>query len=115
MQPLTLELSAQALPVSNGAWGLWLRAPGEVWHFLVSAEGCLSVSADSHQHWFPFIHIHPNSPNRLSLHLEADGSATLRINDEVAWTGTLPAPQAWGVARWRNPTIMWTGIYLYAG
>ncbi len=49
----------------------------------------------------PFIHIRPES-NTIALSVESGGQATLRINDEIAWRGTIPESHTAVVG---NPTL----------
>ncbi len=110
--PVTFEISVGAA-APGAVWGLWLGAADSVWQALVSADGYLSLAADGQQHWFEFMHIRPAAPNRLYLHLDRAGSAVLRVNDEIAWAGTLPAPQRWGVIFNDTAAAAWESIRLY--
>jgi hypothetical protein len=45
--------------------------------------------------WRPFIHIRPlGTVNLLRLDVDSTGHGTLRINDEIAWRGTVPAARS---------------------
>lgn len=110
--PFTLEISARAAS-SSGFWGVWLDTPGAVWQALVSADGYLSVGTDAGPQWFEFMHLLPAAPNRLYLHVDGDGGAVLRVNDEIAWTGALAAPLRWGVVSAGGEPAAWDFIRLY--
>jgi hypothetical protein len=111
--PFTVEIGAYA-GASGAIWGIWLGAADTVWHALIHTDGSLSLSSDDRPHWFEFMHILPTAPNRLYLHLDSDGSAALRINDELAWTGMLPAPERWGVVCADCAAVTWETMRLYS-
>lgn len=98
--PVTLEISAENQGSSTSAWGIWLQGEGRRWFTLVSNEGYLSVSGTARPAWAEFLHIRRGELNTLYLHVEADGTATLRINAEIAWSGrlTLSDEGVWGIA-----------------
>src|SRR5260221_11256157 len=58
---------------------------------MLSGYRFLAVSP-SKPDFAPFIHVRANGqPNTLTLTTEHGGKATLRVNDEIAWTGAAPA------------------------
>ena len=55
----------------------------------VNGYGFLSI-IPSQPDFTPFVHVHPpGESNKLTLNVEADSHATLRINDEIAWQGSV--------------------------
>jgi hypothetical protein len=46
----------------------------------------------------------------------SDYEITLRINDEIAWTGTIqPGLNQWGVLKTGNAKVTWNSIKIYTG
>ncbi|MFN8530896.1 MAG: hypothetical protein U0670_20010 [Anaerolineae bacterium] len=79
--PFTLETSAPGFDLMcSDAPTLQIR---------VRRDGYFSIST-GHDDWQEFLHIRL-SPNRLSLYADESGMAVLRINDEIAWRGSLPS------------------------
>jgi hypothetical protein len=113
--PLTLEVTAASTGSRESAWGIWLDTDPIPLELLISRAGYALVSLDQQPDWRGFPHIRPLQFNRLYVHL-ADDRATLRINDEIIWHGqiTLPPAVTWGLITWRQPTMEWQGIRLYA-
>lgn len=73
----------------------------------------------------PFIHLRPNGEfNQLSFDVHADYSATIRINDEIAWQGPLdldsvtPDSGSWWLSARpgtkASAEITWARIAIYA-
>src|SRR5690606_18055526 len=120
--PFTIEMNASNNGASDSAWGIWLRVLdreniqdwSQWWVWLVDNQGYMST--DQPLSWSEFLHIHPRNENTLSLQIEATGTTTFRINNEVAWTGELPAEHfQWGIAYYHNPQLIWGGIRLFGG
>lgn len=111
--PFTLEITAANHGIPLSAWGIWLEADKDISWMLVSNEGYVSFSADDHPHWTEFFHTRPIT-NKLYVHAEANNNATFRVNDEIAWTGTLITSANWGIAFFRNPDVQWDTISMYA-
>jgi hypothetical protein len=112
----TLELTADNSGTADSAWGIALQASGELWTFLISREGYFSVSADEKPHWAEFPHIRRDGDNKLYLDVREDGAAIVRINDEIAWAGSIFISEndAWGIAHYRRPRLDWASIEIYA-
>src|SRR5690606_10282515 len=108
----TLELTARNDGSPASAWGIQLIDGSSSLLILIDNQGYFSVSAGDRPHWAQFIHLRPGAANRLYLHVEPDGTGTLRLNDEVAWQGVMPA-QSWGVAMYRQPQLSCQSIALY--
>ena len=94
-RPYTLEVTGQLAAGSDPAasWGITCdtaETTGSPFSILLDGQGFFSVppfQPDS----MPFIHIHlVGQSNKLTLNVEESGQATLRINDEIAWRGTIP-------------------------
>lgn len=110
--PFTLELTANNEGELDSGWGLWIGS----WSILISREGYFSISGDEKPHWAEFIHIRQSGDNKLYLDIQQNGTATLRINDEIAWTGDISISEdaAWGVVYYRHPEINWKSIEIFA-
>lgn len=108
----TLEAGATNTGPADSAWGLQLANAQEVLVILIDNQGYFSVSADNRPHWAEFPHIRPFAGNQLDLHVESNGAATLRINHEIAWQGTVQA-QTWAAIEHAEPALDWHGIALY--
>jgi hypothetical protein len=108
----TLELSARNDGPAESAWGIRLTGTDQQIAFLIDNQGYLSVSTDEAPHWAEFPHIRPNASNQLYLHVEPGGAATLRINHEIAWEGTINA-QSWSSAEHGQPLLDWLALSLY--
>jgi hypothetical protein len=113
--PFTLELSARNSGDAASAWGIWIGNSDTVHMIVVSREGYMSVSDDEALHWAEFMHIRSDL-NKIYLDVTTDLNATLRINDEITWTGTLALTDnaSWGIALYREPELSWQDIILYA-
>lgn len=94
--PYTLEVEGQFAADSdpNSLWeiiGETLGKPSPQFAIVLRDHrffAVLPTQPDS----IPFIHIRPaGGINKLSLDVAADQQATLRINDEIAWRGIVPA------------------------
>jgi hypothetical protein len=97
-----LEIAARFSAGSDpaAAWGITLDpanpapAPFEI---AIIGQRFFAVSPSSPD-WRPFIHIRPlGTVNRLRLDVDSAGQGTLRINDEVAWRGPVPAARSAGL------------------
>jgi hypothetical protein len=51
----------------------------------------------------------------LSINVTEDRKGTLRVNDEIAWTGDWTGINRWGVAQFHSPNLTWQGIRVYNG
>lgn len=111
--PFTLEIIASNEGTPASAWGLWLRTSDGIQSFLVSNEGYMSISNDENAHWAQFIHVRA-ATNKLYLHVQDDQAATFRINDEIAWQGTIMPLADWGIVLYGGPDITWQSMRLYA-
>lgn len=111
-QPFTLELIADNEGDFNSGWGIQI----ESWLAIINREGYFSISLDEKPHWREFIHIQRHDTNKLYLDVRENGTATLRINDEIAWTGSLTLAEnpIWGVVHYRHPNLNWQSIEIYA-
>jgi hypothetical protein len=108
--PLTIEVSASSGDVSG--WGIWLLSPLESAQFRKRPDGYFSTQAAGG--WREFLHIRPTG-NKLYLHIDAEGNGTFRINDEIAWTGSIPSLLLeWGIIHAFRTPINWNYIRLYA-
>lgn len=112
--PWTLELSANHLGHPGSAWGFWLAQRNQRWSFLVNNEGYLFFGSSDEPRWAEFIHVRRGGMNRLYLDVNDDGSATLRINDEIAWVGKLDVGHIWGVVEFREPQLSSWSLRLFA-
>jgi hypothetical protein len=95
--PFTLDVTAQFSFASDptASWGLIFQDNNHlpVFGILVNGNSFFSV-IPAQPDFTPFIHIRPpGESNKLTLNVEADNHATLRINDEIAWQGKIPSPQ----------------------
>jgi hypothetical protein len=95
-QPYTLEVTSQFTADTDptGAWGIvFEREMPQPDPFLVMLNGYQFLKvAPSKPDFTPFIHVRANGqPNMLDITTRPDGTATLRVNDEIAWTGAAPA------------------------
>jgi hypothetical protein len=110
--PFTLELTASNEGALDSGWGIWIGS----WSILISREGYLSISDDEKPHWSEFLHIRRDGDNKLYLDMRENGDTTLRINDEIAWTGNISFLEnaAWGVIYYRHPQINWKMVAIYA-
>jgi hypothetical protein len=92
--PYTLEITAAFSADSDHAarWEIvWDNdtAPGN-FKIVLDGYGFFAVPP-SQPDSTPFIHIRaPGQPNRVALFVSADGQGLLRINDEIAWRGSVP-------------------------
>jgi hypothetical protein len=110
--PITIEVAAETSNHGQSAWGLWLRSLTGLHTFRLRADGYWSMLLNGG--WQQFIHIQPGE-NMLYLHIDPQGNAAFRINDEIAWTGNiLPDLLEWGVIYDTNAPINWHYIRLYA-
>ena len=91
----TLEVTGQLAADSDPTvtWGIVFvngATQAEPFSVMLSGYRFLAVSP-SKPDFAPFIHVRANGqPNTLTLTTERDGKDTLRVNDEIAWTGTAP-------------------------
>jgi hypothetical protein len=108
--PITIEVTASSNSAS-AAWGLWVYAEDGRHFYQIRGDGYWSMAENGG--WQPFIHIAPEE-NTLYLHIESSGSATFRINDEIAWQGSLPLHLLeWGVIASPDSAVHWRSIRLY--
>jgi hypothetical protein len=94
--PYTLQVSAQFSAESDPlAW----------WSLTFDSGAAIKITADAYFSLPPlvpdsisFFHIRPvGQANEIYLNVEASGVATLRIDHEIAWQGSLPPSHAWGI------------------
>lgn len=111
----TLELAAENAGAPGSAWGVQLQHEDTAMTFLIDHEGYFSAASAQPQ-WAEFLHIRPGGHNRLYLHSAPNGGLTVRINDEIAWQGALPAQMEnlrWCVVYHQQPRLAWEQISLY--
>ncbi len=116
--PFTIEAAARNDGVSTSGWGLWLgqrEAPTDASLFLIDNDGYIVTNSTSDD-WRQFIHARPRE-NVLTLHVTESATATLRINEEVAWQGTLSVDNlsTFGILLYGEQDITWREVRLYAG
>jgi hypothetical protein len=112
--PFTIEVSATF--TTSAEWGIWLgNEPSlSTWRFLVDNDGYIAAGARNASQWQPFIHAQPET-NRLYLHVSHRNLATFRVNEEIAWTGSLIIEQdvAWGLMSSAGIDVQWNSIRVY--
>ncbi|NDJ62663.1 MAG: hypothetical protein GYB67_16190 [Chloroflexi bacterium] len=114
--PFTIRAAAINRAALDSAWGIWLQADGIEWLWLIDNQGYFSATSNSESPtWQEFIHLRGQEINSLTLHSEPDGSATLRINDEIAWQATIGAPQRWAIAQSNAPRLTIIDVEIYSG
>jgi hypothetical protein len=111
--PFTLQLAASNSGAPNSAWGIWLDTTTGRQVMLVDNQGYYSVSDTPRPRWAEFIHLRTGR-NTVYLNVAPDGAATLRLNREVAWTGSLRPRNTWGIVIYRAPVMTWDTLQLYA-
>lgn len=114
--PYTLELNATNSGPPESAWGLWVGADeNDALVFLIDNQGYVSVAHGVERDWSQFIHLRPQT-NALTLNVEADGSATFRVNGEIAWRGSIETmPESrWGIATEKQPQLDWNNVRVFA-
>jgi hypothetical protein len=113
--PVTLELTASNNGTAASAWGISIETLEGQWTAIISNEGYLSVTTSSEPRWVEFLHIRPFNENKVYLHVETGGAATLRINDEIAWESHLALSEgaSWGVVHYQQTQITWKMIAVY--
>ncbi len=123
--PMTLEVEAD---VSNtDQWGIWVASGGAFHAFYIRTDGYFRTSQPE---WQPFAAVRPDV-NRLYIYiaaqdwqdplalfpylqLPADHQVTFRINDEIAWGGTIaPGLDSWGIIAPAVAEIDWREITIY--
>src|SRR5579871_3666740 len=85
--PFTLEITAQFAARSDpaAAWGLQFNSAAsgvmlDGYRFMAVLPGDLA----------PFIHVRgPGESNKITLDVASQNQVTLRINDEIAWSGII--------------------------
>lgn len=108
--PITIEVMGSFSAQPDTSWGIWVQSSSALYSFQIRDDGYFSAIPSG---WQEFIHIQPVE-NKLYLHVESDGNATFRINDEIAWIGVLPSDLVeWGVIRPTDSAIHWRNIRLY--
>lgn len=131
--PINIELSAENTGSSDSAFGFWLNDSGRTFYTLVNRQGYMSTNWNIAPEWALFQHVKSEGENQLSLHVDADGTAIVRINDEISWQGILtPSVEllanngdlalsalddngtSWGVAIYDQGEINWHSIEVYA-
>lgn len=114
--PATLILQATQRGETESAWGIWLETSANEppLYLLIDGQGYTAAGMLPELEWRQFIHLRPDT-NTLYLHIDAERHATFRINDEIAWTGSLADGQAihWGIALQNNPRLEWHAIRVY--
>jgi hypothetical protein len=111
----TLEISAVNTGPPDSAWGVYFDAEPPLF-FLVDNQGYFSATETlAEPDWRPFIHICPNTLNKLYILRESNGTLILRINDEIAWADTTQdvAAHPWGIIQYRQAAVAWDSIDLY--
>ncbi len=120
--PFTLEMEASLSGRQGVAWGLWLRVSDHDGNpidnaMLIDNQGYVlsALPAPTLQHQ-QFPHIQPGD-NRLYLHYDASGAATLRINDEIFNALSFPVStvDAVGLALSGDAKLTWKAIKIYTG
>jgi hypothetical protein len=108
----TLELNVQNSGAADSAWGIALTSdlPTLV---LIDNQGYFSLESGYIPHWREFSPIRPGQNNSLSLSIADSREATVRINEEIAWTGHIAAGATWAVAYFRAPVITWRALAYY--
>jgi hypothetical protein len=107
--PTTVEVAAAiAAPATTEAWwGVTLTQAGrEVLRVSIDAERFFSLTPYLPDATF-FVHLRRGEqPNEIYLHVEADGTTTLRLNREVAWQGRVDGVLAGiEVSVWERPAV----------
>ena len=118
--PMTLEAIAHVTGHPEFGWGIWVWNGSALYHFRVRNDGYFDASSG----WQEFMHIQP-AINKLSLNIASDDwtagfpsdyKVTLRINDEIAWHGTMqPGLKEWGAIEVTNANVTWESIKIYTG
>jgi hypothetical protein len=94
-RPYTLEVTGQLAAGSDPAasWGIrcdTAGAAGLSFSIMLDGQGFFAVPPFQSD-LMPFIHIRPvGEANQFAWNVEPSGQATLRVNDEIAWRGTVP-------------------------
>lgn len=117
MGRVTLDVRADFAGPS-GEWGFWLNAAIDgttaKTTLLMRPDGYLSISGSDQTDWRPFIHLRPRG-NHLTLDIDSNLRATLRINSEAAWSAQMDSWAAAGLAVRNIDQLIWEHIRLYAG
>ena len=102
--PFTIELEAVNEGEPRSAWGVWITPgrleSGDGLPIMISDQGYILSPLDSTAlEQAQFMHISA-AHNRLTLHVDAEGNMTLRVNDEVvrALDRHVTLPLDYGVA-----------------
>lgn len=110
--PIVIEVSASAQSLTAD-WGIWIRTQNGILPFRLRSDGYFSLTPGFG--WQQFIHIRPQT-NTLTLSISPHPNryGTLRINQEIAWSGSIAANVSeWGILRPENDRITWHSIRLY--
>ncbi|MBZ0299683.1 MAG: hypothetical protein K8J31_08090 [Anaerolineae bacterium] len=108
----TLELTVRNAGPPDSAWGLQLHNGESALTILIDNLGYWSLSTDDRPHWAEFMHLRPGKSNQIALTITPNSSAILRINEEIAWAGSLRAT-AWQVVLAGEPQLTWERLALY--
>lgn len=110
---VTLEASAINESINGSSWGFLIASSASSVTLLVDNWGYISTVAGLSPQWRPFVHAQPKR-NKLYLHLDGEGWATYRINDEIAWEGEIDAGvRAISVILYDQPRLTWEYIRVY--
>ncbi|MBK8026261.1 MAG: hypothetical protein IPK19_33945 [Chloroflexi bacterium] len=113
--PFTLQTEA-TFSEAGRFWGFWLEGTdyAKPLKFVIHPEGSYSLSNAALPDWHPFIHIR-SERNRLYLHVELDGSATLRLNEELVTRFGAGTSETWqaGIVFDSSLPPVWHSIRLH--
>lgn len=113
--PLTIEAEASLTGAPGSAWGLWLQSTnGRRYRFLIDGWGYIAAGDEAEPRWRPFPHTRRGAPNRLYLHIEADGTTTFRVNREIAWRAQLDLIERWGIDEIGAASLVWQRLQRFA-
>jgi len=110
----TLELSARNDGPPGSAWGIRLSSEERTTTILIDNQGYISIDQIDPK-WEEFLHARPRASNSLSFHMTQNGTATVRINDEIARNGIVfrTPVDRWSVVIYRQPQLTWYRIALF--
>lgn len=112
----TLQASAINTGPPDSAWGLWLAGETDVLVILLNNEGYLSVTRNDGRAWQGFPHSRPGQPNQIALTVTETNAASLRINDELAWSGIFTPVEGaqWGILYDHQPQMTGSSVLIFA-